>query len=126
MEINVENNSKKVSEEVSKQRFVKPHYEVTSNEHSHVLHVFMPGVKKNSATITLENGKLSIEGHSTKHTGEGWRQLHHEIRDVDYRLQLDLNLDIDEEKIVASAQNGILSVTLPVAEKAKPKVIAIS
>ena len=36
-----------------------------------------------------------------------------------YRRQLSISEDIDSERIVASYDNGVLTVTLPIAEKAK-------
>ncbi|MET0797817.1 MAG: Hsp20 family protein, partial [Rhodococcus sp. (in: high G+C Gram-positive bacteria)] len=43
-----------------------------------------------------------------------------------YRRQLSISEDIDSERIVASYDNGVLTVSLPIAEKAKPRRIEIS
>jgi HSP20 family protein len=43
-----------------------------------------------------------------------------------YRRQLSISDDIDSERIAASYDNGVLTVSLPIAEKAKPRRIDIS
>jgi len=43
-----------------------------------------------------------------------------------YKRQLSISDDIDAEQIEASYDNGVLTVTLPIAEKAKPRRIEVS
>ncbi|OZD69077.1 heat-shock protein Hsp20, partial [Rhodococcus sp. 06-1059B-a] len=43
-----------------------------------------------------------------------------------YRRQLALGDGVDSERISASYDNGVLSVTIPLAERAKPRKVAIS
>lgn len=111
--------------QAQRQRFVKPRYEVETSKDAYLVRVYAPGASKESVNITLEKDTLSISAHRVNHFREGWKAISREIVDADYRLQLQLNAAIDENKIQAKLENGVLNVTLPVAEEAKPRQIAI-
>jgi HSP20 family protein len=108
-----------------KQAFGPPRYEVRTNKQAFEVDVYMPGVDAKSAEIVLEKGTLTVEGSRTEVAAAGWRPLYREIPDVDYRLRLQLNVEVDEEAIRAKSENGVLTITLPTAEEAKPRTIAI-
>ena len=75
--------------------------------------------------MTLEKGTLSVEGQFSVETPEGWRPLRRELVGHDYRLQLRLNVEVAEDDIVATSEDGVLKVRLPIAEAAKPRVITV-
>lgn len=111
--------------EKSERRYLRPHYEITSDKAAYFVHVYMPGVVRKRTTITLHNGILVIEGIKESRVGKDWRLLHKEIPAQDYRLRLELNVPVDENKIEAHNHDGVLTLTLPVTEAAKPRAIAI-
>lgn len=111
--------------QVKRQRYRRPHYEVSSDENGYDVLVFMPGVSREAATVTLEKGTLSVEGQLSVETPEGWRPLRRELTGHDYRLQLRLNVEVAEDDIVATSEDGVLKVRLPIAEAAKPRVITV-
>jgi HSP20 family protein len=98
---------------------------VKSDENGYDVLVYMPGVSREGATVTLEKGTLSVEGQFTLETPDNWRPLRRELPGHDYRLQLRLNVEVAEEGIVATSAEGVLKVRLPIAEAAKPRVIAV-
>ena len=55
-----------------------------------------------------------------------WRTLGSELPSRDYRLQVNLNLKIDPERISARVENGVLDIALPLKETSKPRVIEVS
>lgn len=107
------------------QEYVRPHYEVDGDEHAYEVRVFLPGVPRNQSTVTLERDSLTVEASRQPHTKDGWRSIHREIPTADYRLQLQLNVRINEDKISAETKDGVISIRLPVAEEAKPRTIKI-
>lgn len=113
------------SVQARRQEFMRPHYQVDSTEHEHQVHVYLPGVAKDQTTITLEKNTLVVEAQRLDHSGGKGRVLHREIPTGDYRLRLQLNVRINESGIKAHHHEGILTITLPVAEEAKPRTIAI-
>jgi HSP20 family molecular chaperone IbpA len=107
------------------QRYRRPHYEVNSDKNGYDVLVFMPGVNRKGATVTVEKGTLTVEGQPVHELPEAWRPLHRELTNHAFRLQLRLNVEVDEDAIVATSEEGILKVRLPIAEAAKPRVISI-
>jgi HSP20 family protein len=108
-----------------RQHYRRPHYEVTSDDNGYDVLVYMPGVSREGATVTLEKGTLSVEGQFTRETPDSWRPLLRELPGSAYRLQLRLNVEVAEDGIVATSEDGVLKVRLPIAEAAKPRVIAV-
>lgn len=107
------------------QEFLRPYYEVTGDRDTYQVHVYLPGVAKDGATITLEKDNLLVEATRQPHWQEGWRPVHREIPAADFRLRLQLNMAVDEDRISATSHDGVLTINLPVAEEAKPRTIAI-
>ena len=108
-----------------KHEYVRPYYEITDLEHAYEVSVHLPGVDKDRSTVTLEKDTLIVEAERSPHWKEGWKPIHREIPKADYRLRLQLNIIVDESKISAKSQDGILKIHLPVAEEAKPRTIKI-
>ncbi len=109
----------------SQQRYNKPAYEVVSKDDHYIVRVFTPGAAKNSVQVTHEKGTLSIIAERQPHQGSNWKPLLREISDGGFRLQLQLNAAIDDQGITAQLENGVVNVTLPIAEEAKPRKIKV-
>jgi HSP20 family protein len=106
--------------------FVKPHYKVKSEESAFELGVIMPGVPKKDVNVSLENGRLTIAGTPHREVPESWKPLHEELTRGTYRLELQLQKDIDEGAISAKVEDGILTLRMPLREAAKPRLIAVN
>ena len=108
------------------QRWLRPRYDVRQLDGGdYVLRVWMPGVDKRGASISLDNNTLSITGSRERYWDEGWSPVLRELPEGDYRLSLTLNMRVDGDRIRAHVENGILTLDLPLAEEAKPREIAI-
>jgi HSP20 family protein len=92
---------------------------------SYVLEAEMPGVGKSGIEMWVENGELTIQGHR-KPLGEKGTAMLREIRDADYRRVFELDAEIDVGRIGAAIEQGILRITLPLAERVKPRVIKVA
>lgn len=91
-----------------------------------VLMADMPGVDEKSVDITLENDVLTIQGRSGVEAPQGLEPAYAEYSAGDYRRSFSLAAErIARDGIEASVKNGVLKVTLPKAEAAKPKKIAV-
>ena len=88
------------------------------------LEVEMPGVNKQGAEITVEDGKLIIGGHPSP-GGEFGQAVYRERRAGEYRRVFDLDPSIDGSKISASMEQGLLTVHLPKVEAVKPRTITV-
>lgn len=87
----------------------------------------IPGMKKEDIDISLHEGFLTISGErkheEKKQEGEVYRTERYEGR---FSRSLSLPSKVDAEKINATYKDGVLTVTLPKAEEAKPKQIQVN
>ncbi|MFH1136352.1 MAG: Hsp20/alpha crystallin family protein [Pseudomonadota bacterium] len=85
----------------------------------------MPGIDKDGLSIDLEENLLTIRGTNTGSAEKGRSVLHREYRDGDYFRRFTISNVIDQNKIGATLKDGVLTLVLPKAEKAKPRRIEI-
>ena len=95
-----------------------------SGDH-YVLHADLPGVDPGSVDVSVDNGTLSIRAERSGRTEETVEWLTSERFTGSYLRQLSLGDGIDSDRIAATYENGVLTVTIPVAEKAKPRRIEV-
>jgi HSP20 family protein len=86
----------------------------------------MPGVEKNNITVRVEDGLLYVEGRLDLTKYQGLQPLYIEYNIGHYSRSCQLSSKIDQTKIAAALNDGVLSLTLPKVEEAKPRVITIS
>jgi HSP20 family protein len=86
----------------------------------------MPGVEKNNVTVRVEDGLLYVEGRLDLTKYQGLQPLYTEYNVGHYSRSFQLSSKIDQTKIAAALNDGVLSLTLPKLEEARPRVIAIS
>jgi HSP20 family protein len=95
----------------------------TPNELKVVLE--MPGIEKNNVEINIEDGVLHVEGRLDLSKYSGLQPLYTEYNVGHYARSFQLSSKIDQSKIGAEMKDGILSLTLPKAEEAKPQTIQV-
>jgi HSP20 family protein len=111
--------------QATRQSWRRPRYEVKPGKETYELKVYLPGVSKTAAEVTIEKDQLLVVGRRSAIRPEGTKVVHEELNAYDYRLQLQLNVNIDPENIVAQSENGVLSIKLPLAEESKPRAITV-
>ena len=95
----------------------------TPNELNVVLE--MPGIEKSKVDIRVENDVLHIEGRIDLSKYTGLHPLYTEYNVGHYARSFQLSSKIDQNKIAAEMNDGVLSLTLPKMEEAKPRTIQI-
>ena len=86
----------------------------------------MPGVEKNNIAVRVEDGLLYVEGRLDLTKYQGLQPLYIEYNIGHYSRSFQLSSKIDQTKIAAALNDGVLSLTLPKVEEAKPRVITIN
>ena len=95
-------------------------------EDHYVLTADLPGVDPGSVDLNVDNGTLTISAHRTARSDESVQWLTSERFFGTFRRQLSLGEGIDADKISATYENGVLTVTIPLSEKAKPRKIEVA
>ena len=99
-----------------------PSVNITENDKSYKIEVSAPGFEKNDFNIRVEEGMLTVSGeHKTERNEENKSFVRKEFNYGSFSRSFNLVDLIDEEKIDAKYENGILKIELPKNEKAKAK-----
>jgi HSP20 family protein len=105
--------------------FIRPRAHITENPQGYVVDVEMPGVPKSGLDITFENGELTLTGRRAPFQTQA-ELVYRESNQADYRRVFELDASIDAAHIQARLDQGVLTLTLPKAEAAKPRRIEIN
>ena len=103
-----------------------PAADIYESEHNITVYADMPGVNDKNVDITLEDDILTLIGHQNDETPDNMELLYSGYCPGIYRRAFVLGTAIDRKKIDAKIKNGVLTLTLPKAEEAKPRKIAIN
>ena len=85
----------------------------------------MPGVPKSGVKLDLEDSVLTVRGERNVSVPEGMKTLHRELSPLNYLLRLRLNTPVDEDKMNAKLEDGVLAISIPLKETAKPRQIQV-
>src|SRR5689334_19867904 len=86
----------------------------------------LPGVKPDQVKVSVEQGVLTLRGAKDQHAEEQTEAVHRYERSYGmFQRSFQLPSSVDAERIDAKLEHGVLTVTLPKAEKAKAKEIAV-
>jgi HSP20 family protein len=104
-----------------------PAVDIFEREGNIVLKAELPGVDPKDVDIRVENNVMSLRG-ERKFEAETKRQDYHRVERAygSFSRSFTLPNVVDTEKIQAEYKDGVLTVTLPQKEEAKPKQISIS
>jgi len=107
-------------------RFYQPNTDIFEDEGSLTLVMEMPGVLKDNVDITIEKNILDVEGKIDFSKYEDLEPVYTEYNVGHYKRSFSLSSKIDQSKISADMNDGLLTLVLPKAEEAKPRTINIA
>jgi HSP20 family protein len=86
----------------------------------------LPGLKPEDVKLTIENDTLTIRGEKKQIAEEKTTKVHRYERTYgSFERSFTLPNTLDAERVAARFENGVLTVALPKAEKAKPREIQV-
>ena len=91
----------------------------------YVLNADLPGVDPGSVDIDVDGQLLTIRAQRTAGSAQGVKWLAQERPAGSYLRQFSIGEGVDSSAISATYDNGVLSVIIPVSEKAKPRRIEV-
>lgn len=108
----------------TRERYVTPPVDIYEMPEGLVVMADVPGVTKDNLDVRVENNILTIRGRAS-HAVQG-TPVYREYELMHYFRQFELSDKVDQSKIQADLKHGVLTLTLPKAEEAKPRKIVVS
>jgi HSP20 family protein len=102
-----------------------PAVDVLENESGITLKADLPGVSRDDLHIRVDGETLTVEGQVNLGDVKQLQAVYAEVRTAQYKRSFVLSRDLDTSKIDASMKNGVLTLTMPKLEQAKPRRIAV-
>jgi HSP20 family protein len=100
--------------------------DVTDTEDAYEIAAELPGLEETEVEVRVGEDMLTIKGEKTEEVTEKEKTWHMtERRYGAFQRSFRLPAEVDADKVKAAFDKGVLKVTLPKAEAAKPKKIAI-
>lgn len=118
-------NNSLMKHETSNESFVRPVADIYESSDAFVVKLDLPGVGKESISIHLSSDRLAVKGVAWPFHKEGASMLFREIRSKSYFREFKLGDGIDGERVDASFEDGVLTITLHKEERLKAKEIPI-
>jgi len=101
-----------------------PALDLYQNNDNVIAVIELPGMRKEDIEISLHDGTLTIAGEHKSETPNGDAERSERYVGK-FRRSITLPARVDANNVSATYRNGILTVTLPKAEEAKPKQIQV-
>ena len=106
-------------------RIFVPVTDIFETDQALTLVLEMPGVSRDRVEVRVENDVLSIEGRIDFAAYENLRPVYTEYNIGNYTRTFQLSSKIEQERISAALKDGVMTLVLPKAEKAKPRRITV-
>lgn len=91
-----------------------------------VVHFDLPGVDSASIDLTVEKNVLTVTAERSWAATDDQQVIASERPQGTFRRQLFLGENLDTDRVEAHYDSGVLTVTIPIAEQAKPRKVEIS
>lgn len=105
--------------------YFQPAVDIFETPEELVLRADMPGVAPDAVDVNLDGDHLTIEGRVNPEEYSGLKPLYVEYAVGGYLRRFTLGEAIDREHIKAQLQNGVLTLHLPKAERARSRRISV-
>lgn len=106
--------------------FWAPAVDVSENGENFVVHAELPGIKQEDIDIELENNVLTLKGQRKFERKDEKENYHFVERSYgSFYRSFTLPRNVDPNGIQASFSDGVLTISIPKAEEAKPRKVQI-
>ncbi|MCH7706086.1 MAG: Hsp20/alpha crystallin family protein [Chloroflexi bacterium] len=106
---------------------VRPALDVYETEENIVVKATLPGIKAEDVDVTVTGDTLVIKGDT--HKGDQEKEEHYLLRERahgTFHRAISLSREVDSGKVRADFQDGVLTVTLPKAERARTRKVEVA
>ena len=116
----------KTNETAREEAALLPPTDVIEDAGGITLYADLPGVPKDKLTLHVEADTLTIEGEVSLPMAGNLEPSHVEVQLPRYQRTFTLGKELDSEKVSAEFRHGVLKLSIPKVEHAKPRKIEIS
>jgi HSP20 family protein len=103
-----------------------PSVDISETDSEYIIKAEIPEVKKEDVKVTVEDGQLTIQGERKQEKEEKGKRYHRIERSYgSFMRSFTVPDNADESKAKAEYKDGMLTLTLPKSEKAKPKALEV-
>jgi HSP20 family molecular chaperone IbpA len=106
-------------------RYYVPYADIYETDDALCVVMEMPGVEKKDLNVALENSVLRVDGQINFSKYEGMEPVYTEYNVGHYARSFTLSNKVDQERISAQLDDGVLTLTLPKAKEAQPRRISV-
>ncbi|HJP31482.1 MAG TPA: Hsp20/alpha crystallin family protein [Candidatus Latescibacteria bacterium] len=104
----------------------RPSVDIAENKDEYVVTADLPGISRDDLEVTVDDGRLTIRGERRQNAGSDDGPARHVERTYGSSTRsFDLPTAVESEGIGAAYRDGVLTVTVPKAEAAKPRQIEV-
>ncbi len=103
-----------------------PNVDITETEDALRVWADLPGVDEKSVEVRLEQGLLSIEGHLSLEGYEDLSPVYTEYNVGNFVRRFQVPSSVDTARIEGKMANGVLELTIPKSESARPRRVEIT
>ena len=104
----------------------RPYVDIWENDTALTIEADVPGVSKEDVELDLRDGILTISARVAVNEYEGLRPLYGEYNVGNFYRRFTLGEAVDQEKITAELNDGVLRLNLPKKDKVLPRSITIT
>ena len=104
-----------------------PTVDVSETENDFEIRAELPGVSESDVNVSVTDNRLTVKGEKRQETETDGKNYHRvERRYGSFQRSFTLPRNVETSNIKAGFQDGVLTLTIPKAEEAKPTEIPIS
>jgi HSP20 family molecular chaperone IbpA len=117
--------ARKDADDARRRLTLTPAVDIHEDAHAVTLLADLPGVPKDKLNIAVHDGSLTIEGESVVPVPAKLALSHVEMRGPHFSRRFSISDDLDTSKIEASLKDGVLKLSIPRRDEAKPRRIEV-
>lgn len=112
-------------EKMASGRYYVPYTDIYETDETLTVVMEMPGVEKQDLNVALENNVLRVDGRIDFSKYEGMEPVYTEYNVGHFTRSFTVSSKIDQERISAQLEDGVLTLTLPKGKDMIPRQITI-
>lgn len=104
---------------------LRPPVNIFENAEGIVVEADMPGVAADGLNVSVENGRLFVEGNAHIEGPKNLEPLYADVRSTHYQFSFALSRELDTGNVEANLKDGVLRLNIPKRSELQPRKVAV-